>query len=196
MSEARLVRRLCAFTAVSIALHAIMLFVYAPRGKGGQFHDDRGGYMVHAVLAPAPAATPSEIETTRTDNDTAASKATEQAHLASGDAASRKKGSDFPLPDKWYTATELHVLAEPLAPANLLYPEEHIAQAIITRVRVRLFVDEGGVVRKLEVVESGAEPAFEAAARKAWQGMRFSPAVKDGVAVKSQKLLELEFLPF
>lgn len=196
MSEARLVRRLCAFTAMSLALHALVLVAYAPRGKGGHSHEDRGGHTVHAVLAPAPAATRPESEVTQTDSVTASSGTMEQPRLTEAASGARQNRSALPLPEMWYPATELDVLAEPLTPAKLVYPEEHIAQAIVTRVRVRLFVDEGGVVRKLEVVESGAEPAFEAAAKKAWESMRFSPAVKDGVAVKSQKLLELEFLPF
>jgi len=170
-----------------------MLVGFTPRGTGGLAHEDRGGHTMHAVLAPLSASSAnSEAESALPDSVTGASGAAEQP----ASSASRGKGSDLPLPDKWYNATELDVLAQPLSPAKLVYPEEHIAQAVITRVRVRLLVDEGGVVRKLEVVESGAEPAFEAAAKKAWESMRFSPAIKDGVAVKSQKLLELEFLPF
>lgn len=191
MPDARFVQRLCAFVAASIALHAVLLVAYVPHGKGGTAEHNAAAKILNAVLAPGPISSPSEAETQRPSD-----LPVEEPSTSAVQARSLEKGRDLPVPDKWYTATELEVLAEPLAPAKLVYPEEHIAQAVVTRVRVRLFVDEAGVVRKLEVVESGAEPAFEAAAKKAWESMRFSPALRDGVAVKSQKLLELEFLPF
>lgn len=197
MAETRFIPRLCAFIAGSIALHSFMLLAYTPGGQGRRAQEDSGGHIIQAALAPLPAVTsPSEADNARPDSVVATSGDSGEPSSAPVVTTSRNRRSELPRPDKWYAATELEVLAEPLAPAKLLYPEEHIPQAIITRVRVRLFVDEGGVVRKLEVVESGAEPAFEAAARKAWESMRFSPAIKGGVAVKSQKLLELEFLPF
>jgi protein TonB len=62
-------------------------------------------------------------------------------------------------------------------------------------VRLLLFIDERGVVTRMQIDE--AEPArlFDAAAMRAWTDVKFSPAQKNGVAVKSQKLLELSFRP-
>jgi TonB family protein len=86
-------------------------------------------------------------------------------------------------------------IAFPIVQPRLEYPEALAGSGITRRLRLRLFVDERGVVRKLEFVEPRREEPFESAARKAWNEVRFSPAMKDGVAVKSQKLLELDFIP-
>ena len=197
MGNRRLMRRLWGFTAASIALHAVMILSYAPAGIGGFTGAADGPRVIQAVIAPLPSAGPvgSEAQAMEANGRPAPSSAGEPSPPRPAQQT-RTAGTGLPLPDKWYAAAELQVLAEPLSPARLVYPEEFVSQGIVARVRVRLFVDEGGAVRKLEVVESGPEPAFEAAAKKVWEAMRFSPAIKDGVAVKSQKLLELDFLPF
>ena len=63
-------------------------------------------------------------------------------------------------------------------------------------MRILLFIDERGIVRKSQIAAGASEALFDEAAIKAWKNVRFSPAEKNGVAVKSQKLLEMEFLPF
>jgi TonB family protein len=62
-------------------------------------------------------------------------------------------------------------------------------------VRLALFIDETGLVRKLRVVASMPENMFDSAAVRAWQDVRFSPAMKDGGPVKSRKVLDVEFTP-
>jgi TonB family protein len=62
-------------------------------------------------------------------------------------------------------------------------------------VRLLLHIDERGVVRKAHVEESLPEGMFDDAALSAWTDVRFSPALKDGLAVKSRKLLEISFSP-
>jgi TonB family protein len=195
--NAGLVRRLGVFIAASILLHALML-AYTPGGSGGSAaRADRAERALHAVLAPAPSHDAGEGERSPTAQDAAAAQgATAVADPSASQAAREGVGSDLPLPDKWYTASELGVLAEPLAPVKLTYPEELAGSTIITAVRIRLFVDESGTVQKIQVVESGADPAFDAAAIRQWATVRFKPGLRDGVAVKSQKLLELEYLPF
>ncbi len=60
---------------------------------------------------------------------------------------------------------------------------------------VAVIVDEGGVVRKLQIAESEPPGLFDEAAKLGWQDVRFSPARLNGVAVKSQKLIELNYTP-
>jgi TonB family protein len=87
------------------------------------------------------------------------------------------------------------VRAEPLTPVNLGYPE-HLAARIYGRVRIALFIDERGWVRKAQVLASEPERLFDLAAIQAWQDVRFSPALKGDVPVKSEKLLEIDFVPY
>lgn len=102
----------------------------------------------------------------------------------------------MPVPERWYEAAELDRRAQPLSPVEPVYPPELAGlSAAPAKVRLRLFIDERGTVRKLEIAMAGPRPEFDEAAMRAWEGVRFSPAMKDGVTVKSQKLLELAFSP-
>lgn len=195
----RLVQRLWIFLAASISLHALML-AYTPGGSGGTAHEPHTATPLHAVLAPPPSAHAVQEEPqTLPPGPAAEQSAAAVPHAAPAASTPRRAGEqglDLPLPDKWYTAPELAVLAEPLDIVKLAYPDELSGSTFIAKVRVRLFVDERGTVQKIELVESGPHPAFDAAAIKQWQQVRFKPGIRNGIAVKSQKLLELEFLPF
>jgi protein TonB len=104
-------------------------------------------------------------------------------------------GADLPIPEKWYTAAELDVRAEPLGEVRLEYPPELEGTGIPGRVRILLYIDERGVVTRMQITEAEPLRLFDTAAMAAWTDVKFSPAKKGGVAVKSQKLLELDFRP-
>jgi TonB family protein len=87
------------------------------------------------------------------------------------------------------------VRAEPLTAVNVAYPEQ-LAAPIRGRVRIALFIDERGWVRKAQVLASEPEQVFDAAAIQAWRDVRFSPALKADLPVKSEKLLEIDFMPY
>ena len=194
--DARLVRRVCSFVAASIVLHALLLITYAPGGGGsGTASDASPSRALTAVLAPAPFESPS-AEPAPADLPAPASEpASEPSAPPSAAAPEPQPGLDIPRPDKWYTGTELTLLAEPLLAPKLVYPRELEGSGLSGRVRIRLFVDERGAVRRTELVQAGPHAAFDEAAMKAWEAVTFRPAQKDGAAVKSQKLLELEFSP-
>jgi protein TonB len=101
----------------------------------------------------------------------------------------------FPVPERWLSADELSVRAEPLTDVQIQYPADLAQRGVFGRVRLVLHIDERGVVRKTQVEESHPEGLFDDAALSAWASVRFSPALKDGLAVKSRKLLEVSFLP-
>jgi len=198
--DARLARRLLIFIAGSITLHALTFTAAYVPGRGAPALPETPR-VLNAVLAPgsAPEVAADAGDRPGDARDTSDPAAgTTQAEAAEVQAKARALppgGVDLPLPDKWYTATELGELAVPIVQPRLEYPQELAGSGIATRVRLKLFVDERGVVRKIEFVEPRRERAFEAAATKAWDEVRFTPAIRDGVAVKSQKLLELEFTP-
>lgn len=85
--------------------------------------------------------------------------------------------------------------AEPLAPVELAYPVELEGTGIVGQVRARLFIDERGVVIKAEIAASKPDSMFDKSAIEGWRWARFTPASKNKVAVKSQKLLQLDFQP-
>jgi len=202
--DGRLARRLLIFIAASIALHALTFTAAYVPGRGSPALPVEAPRVLNAVLAPGR--TPDVAENTgdqprdaqdasATGADTAQTTLAEAVEREAKARAGARGGVDLPLPEKWYTASELTSIAYPIAQPKLEYPEELAGSGITRRLRLKLYVDERGVVRKLEFVEPRREGPFEAAATKAWDEVRFSPAIKDGVAVKSQKLLELDFIP-
>ena len=202
--------RLTAFTAVSIALHAITLTVYSP--AGGMSSPYAVPAALHATLMPfdreasarnveSSSGTPSthdveretspsvdKPENTRSNGPDTPATASPRTDVA--------EGLSIPLPHKWFTARELDARAEPLTAASLVYPPELMRRGPAGKVRILLFIDERGIVRKSQIAAGASESAFDDAAIEAWKEVRFSPAEKNGVAVKSQKLLEIDFLPF
>ena len=198
LSHERLVRRLCVFVCASVALHALTLVAYSPAGSGPRSQHPGDTAVLQAKLIPAPRDpapnAPAAPEAVAASADSRAASAERDAARSAEDVP-RTGGADIPLPEKWYPATELGALAQPLVMPSLRYPEELAGSGISAKVRIRLFVDERGTVRKIDIVEAGPEAAFNTAAVQAWQDVRFSPALREGIAVKSQKLLELDFQP-
>ena len=101
----------------------------------------------------------------------------------------------FLLVDKWYGADEVDTRAEHLSPARLSYPQALAGSRTSGRVKLALFIDEEGLIRKAQVLESHPQRIFDDAAIRAWEEVRFAPALKYGQPVKSEKLLEIEFMP-
>lgn len=194
------VRRLAAFIAVSIALHALTFGSYRP-GSGAQegIAEPAGARVLRAALVheQLPEQLGSEHQTPAAQRQQDAASVPARVAAKSQAADSGADGMvQMPMPERWYEAAELDRRAEPLTPVEPAYPPElaSLAAAPAT-VRLRLFIDERGTVRKLEIALPGPRPEFDEAAKRAWQGVRFSPAIKDGTTVKSQKLLELAFAP-
>jgi protein TonB len=107
-----------------------------------------------------------------------------------------EEGKPLELPLRYFQARDLDVPARPLGRAPLIYPQgaHHLRIAGVVRVRVR--IDAAGKVDSLEVVS--ADPPgqfFEESALAAMKQMRYAPAIKDGRAVPSEKLVEVRFDP-
>ena len=185
------IRRLAGFVGASFALHVATLISVPPSGvASAPFRGTVLPEPLHATLnlrehrgAVEPEIAPESAPQPREPDAAAEAR------------AGVPGGAEVPFPDKWYTAAELDVRAEPLSDVSLAYPEELEGTGIPGRVRLLLFIDERGVVRRMQITD--AEPAriFDKAATRAWTDVKFSPAKKAGVAVKSQKLLELDFRP-
>ena len=101
----------------------------------------------------------------------------------------------LPLPDVWFAAEELSVRAEPLTDVQIHYPSASEGSGMAGSARVLLHIDERGLVRKAHIEASSPDASFGEAALSAWKEVRFSPALRDGTAVKSRKVLEISFLP-
>jgi protein TonB len=195
--------RVALFWAVSIALHALALAVNPPAGPGTAPGFDGVPSVLHAVLSPLQHA----FESAHADS--AEAPLAEVRPAPSAGLTPQKMTQDsggpatmsglvagaFPIPDRWFSAEELSVRAEPLTPVQIDYPADLAESRVAGRVMLLLHIDERGLVRKAQVEKSLPEGVFDDAALAAWADVRFSPAIKDGLAVKSRKLLEISFLP-
>ena len=196
-------RRLICFVGASFALHAVTLVGFPPSGvSSAPYRGPTEPHVLHATLAAAQrvhfAGSGADATDARQASTPADAKPPSDAPQSEAHAQAREGvpgGADLPFPDKWYTAKELEVRAEPLSEIQLDYPEELEGTGIPGRVQIVLFIDERGIVRRTAIVESEPAKLFDKAALRAWVDVKFSPARKDGVAVKSQKRLELSFLP-
>jgi protein TonB len=192
--------RLAGFIALSIALHLITVIGAGPLDLSVRRPGDAPGKTeLHATLVTGegarPAATPApDTEKPAADADAPAAPAASAVGAARA-GTHAERGLSLPAPDKWHTAGEVDVRAEPIAEPRLHYPPELIEQRVTGKVRVLVFVDEAGVVRKLQIAASDPPGLFDEAAKQGWQDVRFFPARKNGVAVKSQKLIEVTFTP-
>jgi protein TonB len=94
----------------------------------------------------------------------------------------------------YYSAKQLDVYPQPLAPIRLDYPESAASAKVDGRLLVLVLIDEFGVVNEVSVVESQPQGYFEEAAVASFRAARFSPAQRQGHAVKSRVMLRVKYL--
>jgi protein TonB len=103
-------------------------------------------------------------------------------------------GSVPEAPDlTYYAAKQLDVYPALSAPLDLRYRGKAADDGVSGRVQLLVLIDELGTVRDVSVV--GAEPAnyFEDEAKRAIVSTRFMPAYRNGRAVRSRVLIELNY---
>lgn len=95
----------------------------------------------------------------------------------------------------YYRASELDERAVPLNQADLAYPESALAAGTRGVVTLRLLIDHEGTLREATVTDARPAGVFENAALEAVKTLHFRPAMRNGVAVGSVKLIEVPFEP-
>lgn len=88
---------------------------------------------------------------------------------------------------RYYTASELDQLAEPLQPIELPDLEDELPPAAVLNV----YIDYQGVVQRV-VLPDGLDEHFASQVKQRFLAARFAPAEKDGVAVNSLKRIALQ----
>lgn len=101
-------------------------------------------------------------------------------------------GADLPDPVH-YPAKELDVYPRLLAPVAIELPEA--GDRPRGRVTLLLMLDESGRVTGTNLVDSEPEGRYEDVVTRAYSGAVFSPARKDGRAVRSRILVAVELTP-
>jgi hypothetical protein len=100
-------------------------------------------------------------------------------------------GPPRPTPERayYYSATELDVFPQPLAPLDLSRLEKVAKRA--AGIRAVLKIDELGLVKDVEI--AGADSRAWETVRAALVATPFAPALKDGRPVRSRVVLDFSF---
>ena len=96
-----------------------------------------------------------------------------------------------PLPGPYYFRSS--ELTERPAPRERIEPRFPPGAPDTGRLKLRLYINESGLVDAVHVTEAEPEGVFEEAAIEAFAAARFRPGHKDRIPVKSQIALEVRF---
>ena len=100
------------------------------------------------------------------------------------------------LPDPvHYAARDLDVYPQPLNRIEPVYPQTALAGEIGGSVTLLLLIDESGRVTDVSVVDASPQDVFEESALRALAGTAYSPAQKNGRAVRSRILVKVDYDP-
>jgi protein TonB len=98
--------------------------------------------------------------------------------------------------EKYYTGQQVDVRAEQINEVDLVFPERAYGMRLEGKVVVRLYISEKGSVDGVTIIDAVPPGHFEKAAAEAAAALRFSPAMRYGRPVKSQKTIEVRFDPY
>lgn len=183
--------RLAAALAASAALHAGAAYVAAtlppgvPSGAGAQLAAPP--VTLRILGADTPSADP---PVTAASALNAPSAAPEPAAVAS---AAPPAGAPFGVREapRYYPPSQLHERPYLLTRVEPTYPQGAPPDGGAAVLRV--LIGEDGKVERVVVVSSDPVDKFGEAAAAAFSGAQFSPGELNGVAVKSQLLIEMKF---
>ncbi|MGQ0580017.1 MAG: energy transducer TonB, partial [Betaproteobacteria bacterium] len=116
--------------------------------------------------------------------------------LPDGDHSSETEAPAVSLHDPvHYAARDLDVYPQPLNRIELAYPQEALAGEIGGSVTLLLLIAESGRVTDVSVVDASAQDEFNASALRALAASAYSPAQKNGRAVRSRILVKVDYAP-
>jgi TonB family protein len=169
--------RLRSAFVVSLAMHAALAAALASAVRGGQPASDVRPAALLASLREAP-----PVQAPR-------KPAPASARAARGPSDAATPGAPLPVP-YYYRASELTERPAPLARVEPRFPPGAPDSG---RLKMRLYINESGMVDAIDITEAEPAGVFEQAATQAFAAARFRPGHKDGSAVKSQIALEISF---
>lgn len=106
------------------------------------------------------------------------------------------KPAGLPMPvERYYRGAEVDVRAEPINAPDIEYPGEALSAGVTGVVRLELKIDHQGALREATVTSAQPAGVFDDAALKAARALKFKPAMRNGVAVGSIKVIEVPFEP-
>lgn len=95
----------------------------------------------------------------------------------------------------YFTASEVDRPAFPLRGIDLPYPKGPGGVDYYGSLKLELYIDAGGDVVRVALLDTTVPPAYEAVALRAFRSAHFGPALKWGRPVRSRKKIEVGFTP-
>ena len=193
-------RRLACGLALSLLAHLMLVYIvrpltaeYAPRMPLQVEMQNLAPEPDAPLSVPAP---PDAAADSSPATPAVESARPEPVRPAQGAVPDLQPDPRLPL-DRYYASSDVDVRAEPLNDPDLIYPARAYQMRVGGKVKLRILINERGGVDDVTVLE--VEPRghkFEVAALEATRALKFSPAKRYGIQVKSQKTLEIVLNPY
>lgn len=187
---------------LSFSVHLVLLSTLAtvPRHYGQRLHLSLSARLAPAALEDAPTRIVEhpfpEFRATPAPAGTAGAAPTEKAPEPAAAEPATETRQALTLPEQYFRTRDLDSPAQPIGRAPLFYPEGAFHHRLRGVVRLRVFIGADGLVESLEVLSSAPQNVhFEEAAQNAMRMLRYTPGLKDGQPVRSQKVIEVTFDP-
>ncbi len=193
-------KRIAAALAASAALHALLVGgLQAPFGsRWGELAWTQVSNPIRAVLKTAPGeealAPPAALSSAASIPARRGAPASAMPREPEASPTPAAPATRSVLPERLYFLTrELDVRPGIMTQVEPAYPEAAARRFLSGKVVLRLFIEEGGEVSRVQVLNAEPQGYFEDSAERAFLAARFSPGMKDGRAVKVQMTLEVNF---
>ena len=195
-------RRLGPAIALAVLAHAAVLTqlqresAAAPQGQaGGARSFPFRMRMVQQEAAALPVPAPASVEAPAAHSESAAlaqpappRAAAVPAPAQANAPATAAAGAEAP----YVPRGQLTKAPRPLREIDVPFPSD-VGGIVELQVKFSLFIDENGVVRRVQLDRSEVPAAFAQAIAETFRAIPFRPGEIDGVPVRSQVHLEVEF---
>jgi len=150
-----------------------------------------------AAEATRPGPSKSPLETTRPGLVQAMSDSTKPVAARPPDDESLKPKVDAAVivDPTWYEARDLDVYPRLVAPVEPEYPVSAANLGVSGELTLVLRIDDAGMVQDVQVADAQPSGYFEDAALTALRSARFSPAQREGHAVRSRIAIRVRMRP-
>ena len=136
-------------------------------------------------IAPAPSAPPQAARSTSVE---------QRPQRAEAPAGARDDAAGVGIADStYYGVRQLDVLPRPAAPIEITYPASARDGASSGRVNLLLLISESGRVDDISIIDAEPPGVFDAAARRVFENMQFTPGERAGRRVRARLVVEVNF---
>lgn len=194
--------RLQSWIALSVAAHALVLFIGGGSAPPSVSIHQPVSMTVEIGYIEPEASVPLVVPGVEPQIE-ARQSAAEPVQISTGrstsgmDAAAREPAAERAShSDGYFRAHELDVRSEPINEVLLQYPQIPYLRRIGGVVQFALYINAEGGLDRIEFIKADPPGMFEEAAWEAVKQLRFSPALKNGQRVKSEKIIDVVFDPY